>query len=108
MRYNHCADASGSVVEVLEMGPHLADVPVVIRFEGSTEDGREVTSAYTVSDRKKRYEIGSEEVICYDPHDPMFFCFAGREDELTRDYLRFLLIGGVIAAIVLIFAMSTI
>ena len=73
----------------------------------TTEEGREVTSAYTVSDKKKRYEIGSEEVICYDPQDPMFFCFAGREDELTRDYVRFLFIGGVIAAIVLILAFAT-
>jgi hypothetical protein len=37
----------------------------------------------------------------------MFFCFAGREDELTRDYVRFLFIGGVIAAIVLILAFAT-
>lgn len=73
----------------------------------TTEEGRVVTSAYTVQDTKKRYDIGSEELICYDPKDPMFFYFAGREDDLTRDYTRFLLIGGIIAALLFIFALST-
>ena len=50
----------------------------------TTEEGRDVTSTYTVQDNKKRYDIGSEELICYDPQDPMFFYFAGREDGLRR------------------------
>jgi hypothetical protein len=73
----------------------------------TTEEGRDVTSTYTVQDNKKRYDIGSEELICYDPQDPMFFYFAGREEELTRDYVRFLFIGGALAAIVLILALAT-
>ena len=74
----------------------------------TTTEGREVTAIYSVQDNEKKYETDSEELICYDPKDPMFFYFAGREDELTRDYTRFLYIGGVIAAILLIFALSQI
>ena len=77
----------------------------IVRY--TTEEGREITSTYSVQDTKERYAIGSEELICYDPRDPMFFYFAGQESELTRDYTRFLFIGGFIAAIVLMFAIST-
>jgi hypothetical protein len=72
----------------------------------TTEDGREVTATYSVQNKEKQYETGSEELICYDPADPMFFFFAGREDELFRDYVQFLFIGGVIAVFLLIFALA--
>lgn len=67
----------------------------------TTESGREITSVYTVEDRRKRFEIGDEEMICYDPDDPMFFYFSGRENELTKDYFLFILIGGIISAVLL-------
>lgn len=67
----------------------------------TTESGREITSVYTVEDRQKRFEIGDEELICYDPEDPMFFYFSGRENELTKDYFLFILIGGMISAVLL-------
>lgn len=72
----------------------------IVKFE--TETGREVTSVYTVSSRKKLYETGSEEIICYSPDDPMFFCFQGKEYELTKDYSMFIFVGGVIAALLFI------
>ncbi len=71
-----------------------------------TETGREITSVYTVGERKQRYEIGDEEMICYDPDNPMFFYFANREDELTRDYFRFIIFGGIIAALLFIIAQT--
>ena len=67
----------------------------------TTETGREVTSVYTVEERKPRYEIGDEEVICYDPDDPMFFYFQGRESELTSDYVRFIMYGAPVALLML-------
>lgn len=70
----------------------------------TTEDGRDVTTTYTVQDRKKRYEIGSEEMICYDPEDPMFFYFANRDGDLTKDYYRFIVIGAVISAVLFVIA----
>ena len=73
----------------------------------TTEEGRDVTSTYSVQDNKKRYEIGSEEMVCYDPRDPMSFYFSGREDELTRDYQRFLIIGGIIALVLIVVASLT-
>lgn len=72
----------------------------IVKYE--TENGREITSVYTVEDRQKRFETGDEEMICYDPDDPMFFYFSGREYELTKDYYRFIFIGGVIAAVLFI------
>jgi hypothetical protein len=68
----------------------------------TTEDGRTVTSTYTVADREERYEIDSEELICYDPQNPMFFYFSGREGELTRDYTRFLIFGAPLALLMLV------
>ena len=72
-----------------------------------TETGREVTSVYTVEDRQKRYAIGDEELICYTPDDPMFFYFANRDYELSRDYFRFIVFGGVIAAAMLFYLLIT-
>lgn len=72
-----------------------------------TETGREVTSVYTVEDRQKRYEIGDEELICYTPDNPMFFYFANRDYELSRDYFRFIVFGGVIAAAMLFYLLIT-
>lgn len=76
----------------------------IVKYE--TETGREITSVYTVGERKQRYEIGDEEMICYDPDNPMFFYFANREDELTRDYFRFIIFGGIIAALLFIIAQT--
>ena len=70
----------------------------------TTEDGRDITSTYTVQDNKKRYETGSEVMICYDPEEPMFFYFPERESDMTRDYTRFIIIGGVVALILLLIA----
>ncbi|NLT08791.1 MAG: DUF3592 domain-containing protein [Ruminococcus sp.] len=78
------------------------------RFKGwypvvkyTTETGREITSVYTVEDSQQRYEIGSEELICYDPEDPMFFYFSSKKDDLYKDYYRLLVFGGAIAAMLL-------
>ena len=68
----------------------------------TTETGREVTSVYTVEDSKQRYEIGAEEMVCYDPDDPMFFYFSNRKEELYRDYVRFIVYGGAVSAILLL------
>ncbi|MDE6672381.1 MAG: DUF3592 domain-containing protein [Ruminococcus sp.] len=68
----------------------------------TTEDGREITSIYTVVERKPHYETGTETMICYDPQNPMSFYFAGREEELTSTYYRFIIIGGIISVILLI------
>lgn len=70
----------------------------------TTENGREITSIYTVVERKQRYEIGTETMICYDPENPMSFYFAGREEELTTTYYRFIITGGIISVILLIFS----
>ena len=67
----------------------------IVKYE--TETGRAVTSVYTVSSRKKSYEIGEEATICYSPEDPMFFYFLGKEHELTADYSMFIFIGANIA-----------
>lgn len=71
-----------------------------------TETGREVISVYTVEDGQKRYKIGDEELICYTPDDPMFFYFPNRDYELTRDYFRFIVFGGVIAAVLAVILIS--
>ncbi len=68
----------------------------------TTEDGREITSIYTIVEKKQRYETGTEIMICYDPEKPMSFYFAGQEDALTSTYYRFIIIGGIISAILLI------
>lgn len=72
----------------------------------TTEDDRDITSTYTVQDRKRRYELHSEVMICYDPDDPMFFYFPDRESDLTKQYMRSIYIGGVIAVILLIIAQT--
>lgn len=68
----------------------------------TTEDGREISSVYTVVERKQRYEIGTETMICYDPKNPVSFYFMGREDDLTSTYYRFITIGGIISVILFI------
>ena len=67
-----------------------------------TEDGREISSVYTISALSQRYEIGAEEMICYDPEDPMFFYFANRENDMVRDYYRYIIFGAVPALFVFI------
>lgn len=76
----------------------------VVAYE--TETGRDISSVYTYVDKEQYYETGSEEMVCYDPDDPMFFYFANREGDLTRDYFRFLLFGGIAAAALLIIALA--
>ncbi|MCR5076144.1 MAG: DUF3592 domain-containing protein [Ruminococcus sp.] len=71
-----------------------------------TEDGRTVSSVYTVADRKQRYAEGSQELICYDPDDPIFFYFADRENEMTRDYYRYIFFGSIPALFVLIIILA--
>lgn len=95
--------AYGIVYDYVERNNGKRFLPVI---KYTTEEGREVTATYSVQNKEKVYEIGSEELICYDPADPMFFYFAGKEDELFRDYVRFLIIGGVIAFLLLISAIS--
>ncbi len=73
----------------------------VVRY--TTETGREVTSVYTVEDSKQRYEIGAEEMVCYDPDDPMFFYFSSRQEDLYKDYFRLIVFGGAIAALLALF-----
>lgn len=72
----------------------------IVRYE--TEDGTEISSAYTIADKEKKYEIGDEEMICYDPDDELFFYFANRESELTENYFRYIIFGGFPALLVLI------
>ena len=72
----------------------------VVKYE--TEDGRPVSSVYTVADSVMRYEIGSQEMICYDPDDPIFFYFANRENDMVKDYYRFIIFGSVPALLVLL------
>ncbi len=72
----------------------------VVRY--TTEGGREITSVYTVEERQPKYEIGEEKMICYDPDNPMMFYFVGREDEMTRDYFRFILYGAPVALLMLV------
>jgi hypothetical protein len=76
----------------------------VVAYE--TETGRDISSVYSYVDKEMLYETGTEKMICYDPDDPMFFYFADRESDLTRDYFTFLVFGGVIAAAVLIAALA--
>ncbi len=63
----------------------------------TTEDGREINSVYTVVERKQHYETSEKRMICYKPEKPVSFYFAGREDELTATYYRFIAIGGIIS-----------
>ena len=102
---------SGSIaVYGTVMEYHKSNVPKkkgyypVVKYE--TETGREITSVYTVEDRQMRYEIGDEPMICYDPDNPMFFYFSDREDDLVKDYYRFIVFGGVIAVTLLFILMA--
>ena len=70
----------------------------------TTEDGRDITSTYTVRSRKKLYEHGDEYMICYDSENPMFFYFPDRENDFIIQYKLSIYIGGVIAVILLIAA----
>lgn len=68
----------------------------------TTEEGREITSIYTIVSRKQQYEIGTEIMVCYDPENPMAFYFMGRENELTETYYRFIVTGGIISVVLLL------
>lgn len=65
----------------------------------TTEEGREINSIYTIAESSMRYETGDEEMICYDPEDPMFFCFAAHQDDFVVNYYR-LMIFALICAVV--------
>lgn len=100
-RLSRGVSASATVKDYYERDKGKHVYPIV---SYTTENGRNITSTYTVQDRKKRYEKGSEVTICYDPEEPMFFCFPDRRSDMTRDYSRFIIIGAVIAIILLITA----
>lgn len=72
----------------------------VVEYE--TAENELISAAYTYPDKKKRYEIGDEELVRYTPDDPMFFYFANRENELTEIYYRSIFLGGIAAAVVVI------
>ena len=72
----------------------------IVKYE--TEDGRPVSSVYSVSDTVMRYEVGSQEMICYDPEDPIFLYFANRENDMVKDYYRAIIFGSVPALLVLL------
>lgn len=63
---------------------------------------REITSIYTIVSGKQQFETGTELMICYDPENPMYFYFMGRENELTETYYRFIMTGGIISVILLL------
>ena len=67
-----------------------------------TAEGRHVTSIYSKGDKTERCEAGSEELICYDPADPMFFYFQNRENELTDVYFKCIIYGAVAAAALIV------
>ena len=65
----------------------------------TTEEGREINSIYSIAESSMRYEVGDEEMICYDPDDPMFFFFAAHQDDFVANYYRmavFAIIGAVV------------
>lgn len=72
----------------------------VVDYE--TEEGRQISSVYTIADSEQKYNIGDEELICYDPDNPIFFYFINRKDEFTDIYYRYIIFGGVLALFVLI------
>ena len=72
----------------------------VVRYE--TTEGRTVSSVYTVAAKSKLYEVAEEELICYDPDDPVFFYFSSRSFELTSHYYRYMVYGGIPALFVII------
>ena len=76
----------------------------VVEYE--TEEGELIEAVYSVSDTKQRYKVGDEEMVCYDPDDPMFFYFANRENDMTRDYYRFIMFGCIPAAAALIYIIT--
>ena len=90
----------GTITEYRETSELIKHYYPVLFYE--TEDGTEIKSAYTISDREKRYAEGSQEMICYDPDEPAFFYFANRENDMVRDYYRFILFGSIPALFVLL------
>lgn len=76
----------------------------IVSYE--TEGGTSITSAYSVEWHEQYYDIGDEEMICYDPDQPEFFYFAGRENELVKDYFRFIVFGGALALALLVIRLA--
>ena len=76
----------------------------IVRY--TTAGGREITSAYTVSSKERRYEIGDEALRRYSPCDPILcFYFSGKESELYKDYYRFIIVGGIAAAVLFVISL---
>lgn len=68
----------------------------IVRY--TTEDGSETEAVYSIAESSEQYRIGDEEMICYDPDDPKFFCFASSQSDFTANYARlavFAVIGAV-------------
>ena len=93
----------GTVIDYHTSQKVRGSFPVV---QYTTAGGREITSVYTVEERKQKYSVGDTVLVCYDPEDPMFFYFQGREDELTRDYFRFIIYSGAAALLMLIIKLA--
>lgn len=93
----------GTVIDYYERDKGQHVYPIV---SYTTEEDRDITSTYTVQDKKKRYELRSDVTICYDPEEPMFFYFPDRENDLTKEYTRAIFIGGAVALILLIVAQT--
>lgn len=90
----------GTITEYREKKERCTYYYPVVEYE--TEDGRNISSMYLYPDKEMKYEIGDEEMICYDPDDPIFFYFANRENELTENYYRYIVFSSVFAVIVVI------
>lgn len=73
----------------------------IVRYE--TEDGVSVEAVYRKACRKKELREGDSLIICYSEKEYEFFCFQGRESELTDIYYRMITFGGMIAVLLLVF-----
>ncbi len=98
-RMSGCLDSFGTITGYHTAKGRKKRCFPIVKYD--TQTGREITSVYSVADNGMRYETGDVEIVCYDPDDPTFFFFNSRKEELTRDYYRFIIFGGVIAALLL-------
>lgn len=72
----------------------------MVSFE--TEDGRTIDTICSAADSKQKYEIGAEEMICYDPDDPMLFYFSSCENEFAGKYYKLMIFAVIAAAVTFI------
>lgn len=89
----------GEIIDYHKEKTNRGYCPVV---KYTTENGREITSIYTIVSRKQEFETGTETTICYIPDNPMYFYFMGRENELTKTYCHFIITGGIISILLLL------